>query len=30
MVEQLNAPVKGGLLYNDILEMFIVAGNPID
>ena len=30
MVELLNAPVKGGLSYDDILEMFVVAGNPID
>ena len=29
MVEQLNAPVKGGLSYDEILEMFVVAGNPI-
>ena len=30
MVEQINSRIKGGLSYDDILEMFIVAGNPVD
>jgi len=30
MVKQINSRIKGGLSYDDILEMFIVAGNTVD
>lgn len=30
MVEELNTAIKSGLSYDEILEMFVVAGNPID